>query len=89
MSRSILSILESVLSKCTSSAVAASAGAALIAVALSTAGAFEAEAGHGVPSIASVTVMILRFLAQLPSSLSNAPSSSKKASSDVAPVDLA
>jgi hypothetical protein len=49
-------MLESVLSRFT-----ASAGAASIAVALSTADAFEAEAGHGVPSIAFVTVMILRF----------------------------
>jgi hypothetical protein len=70
------------------SADAASTGAASIAVALSTAGAFEAEAGRGVSSIASVTVIILRFSAQLPSSLSKAPSSSEKASSDVAPVDL-
>ena len=56
----------SVLSKCTSSAVAASVaaasvGAASVAVALSTAGAFEVEAGGGVPSITSVTVIILRF----------------------------
>jgi hypothetical protein len=43
------------------SAVAASVVAASVAVALSTAGAFEAEAGHGVSSIASVTVIILRF----------------------------
>jgi hypothetical protein len=66
MSKSILSILESVLSKCTSSAVAASAaaasvGAASVAIALSTAGAFEAETGGGVPSITYVTVIILRF----------------------------
>jgi hypothetical protein len=66
MSRSILSMLESVPPKCTSSAVAASTaatsvGAALVAVALSTAGAFEAEAVGGVPSITSVTVTILRF----------------------------
>jgi hypothetical protein len=59
-------MLESVLSRFASSpdsasAVAASAGAASMAVALSTAGAFEAEAGHGVSSIASVTVIILRF----------------------------
>jgi homoserine dehydrogenase len=56
MSRSILSMLESVLSKGISlvvaaSAAAASVGAALVAVALSTAGAFEAEATAGVPSI--------------------------------------
>jgi hypothetical protein len=70
-------------------AVAASVGATSIAVALSTAGAFEAEAGRGVSSIASVTVIILRFSAQLPSSLSKAPSSFEKASSHVAPVDLA
>lgn len=94
MSRSILSMLESVLSRFASSTgsvseVAASAGATSIAVALSTTGAFEAEAGRGVPLIASVTVMILCFLAQLPSLLSKAPSSSEKASLDVAPVDLA
>jgi hypothetical protein len=94
MSRSILSILQSVLSKCTSSAVAASVAAASVAaasvaVALSTAGAFEAEAYGGVPSITSITVIILRFLAQLPSSLSRAPFPSEKASSDTAPLDLA
>jgi hypothetical protein len=59
-------MLESVLSRFTSSAgsasaVAASASAASIAIALSTTGAFEAEAGRGVPSIAYVTVIILRF----------------------------
>jgi uncharacterized membrane protein AbrB (regulator of aidB expression) len=70
------------------SAVAASVGAASVVVALSTSGAFEAEAGRGVSSIASVRVIILRFLAQLPSSLSKAPSS-EKASSDLALVDLA
>jgi hypothetical protein len=43
------------------SAVAASVGAASVAVALPIAGAFEAEAGHGVSSIASVTVIILHF----------------------------
>jgi D-aminopeptidase len=89
MSRSILSILESVLSKCTSLAVAASTAATSVAatsvaVALSIASAFEAEACGGVPSITSVTVIILRFLAQLPSSLSRAPFPSEKASSDVA-----
>jgi hypothetical protein len=52
MSRSILSISESVLSRFASSVVAASAGAASVAVALSTAGAFDAEAGGGVSSIA-------------------------------------
>jgi hypothetical protein len=82
-----------VLSKCTSSAVAASAaaasaGAASVAVVLTT-GAFEAEAGHGVPSIASITAIILRFSAQLPSSLSRAPFPSEKASSGAAPMDLA
>jgi hypothetical protein len=61
MSRSILSMLESVLSKCTSSAVVASAAAASVAVVLSTAGAFEAEADSGVPSITSVAVIILHF----------------------------
>jgi hypothetical protein len=43
------------------SAVAASVGKASVAIALSAAGAFEAEAGHGVSSIASVTVIILHF----------------------------
>jgi hypothetical protein len=71
------------------SAVAASVGVASKVVALSTAGAFEAEVGRGVSSIPSVTVIILRFSARLPSSLSKTPSSSEKASSDVAPVDLA
>jgi hypothetical protein len=33
----------------------------LVAVALSTAGAFEAKADGGVPSITSVTVIILHF----------------------------
>jgi hypothetical protein len=66
MSRSILSILESVLSRFASSVGSASAVAALVGVAsivvvLSTAGAFEAEAGRGVSSIASVTVIILHF----------------------------
>ena len=89
MSRSILSILESVLSRFASSAVAVSAGAASVAVAFSTAGDFDAKAGGGVSSIASVTVIILRFLAQQISLLPRAPSSSVKASSDVAPVDLA
>ena len=61
-------MLEIVLSKCTSSAVAASAaaasvGAASVVVALSTAGAFEAEAAGGVPSITYVTIIILRFSA--------------------------
>jgi hypothetical protein len=42
-------------------AAAASVGAASVAVALSTAGAFEAEADGGVPSITSVTVIILSF----------------------------
>jgi hypothetical protein len=66
MSRSILSILESVLSKFASlvvaaSAIVASAGAALVAAALSTTGAFDAKAGGGVSSMASITVIILRF----------------------------
>jgi hypothetical protein len=66
MSRSILSILESVLSRFVSSAssdstVVASVGAASVSVALPTTGAFEAEAGHGVSSIASITVIILHF----------------------------
>jgi hypothetical protein len=83
-----------VLSRFASSVVAASAvaalvGAASVAVALSTAGAFDSEAGGGVSSIASVTIIILRFSAQQTSSLPRAPSSSVKASSDVAPVDLA
>ena len=43
------------------SAALASVGAALVAVALSIAGAFEAEAVGGVPSITSVTVIILHF----------------------------
>jgi hypothetical protein len=43
------------------STVAASVGAASVAVVLSTTGAFEAEVSYGVSSIASVTVIILRF----------------------------
>jgi hypothetical protein len=59
-------MLESVLPRFASSvglasAVAASVGAASVAAVFSTAGAFEAEAGHGVSSIASVIVIILRF----------------------------
>jgi hypothetical protein len=54
-------MLEIVLSKYTSSVVAASAGTASVAVVLSTIGAFEAEAVGGVLSITSVTVTILRF----------------------------
>jgi hypothetical protein len=45
------------------SAAVASEGAASVAVVLSTAGAFGAEACGGVPSMTSVTVMILCFLA--------------------------
>jgi hypothetical protein len=61
MSRSILSISESVLSRFASSAVVASTGAASVAVALSIVAAFDAKAGGGVSSMASVTVIILRF----------------------------
>ena len=92
---SILSILENVLSSIVSSTVAASVvvasvGAASVAVATSAASViFDAEAGGGVSSIASITVIILRLLAQQTSSLPKAPSSSVKASSDAAPVDLA
>jgi hypothetical protein len=43
------------------SAVAASAGAASVAAASSAAGVFYAEAGGGVSSIASITVIILRL----------------------------
>jgi hypothetical protein len=55
-----------VLSRFASSTVAASAavasvGAVSVAVALSTTGAFDAEAAGGVSSIASVTVIILHF----------------------------
>jgi hypothetical protein len=84
ISRSILSISENVLSRFESSAVVASAvatsvGAALVAVALSTAGVFDAEAGGGVSSMASVTVIILHFFGP----------ADFFALSDVAPVDLA
>jgi hypothetical protein len=91
----ILSISENVLSRFVSLAIAASAvaalvGAASVAVATSAASViFDAEAGGGVSSIASITVIILRLLAQQTSSLPKAPSSSVKASSDAAPVDLA
>jgi hypothetical protein len=43
------------------SVVVASVGTALIVVALSIAGVFDAEAGGGVSSIASITVIILHF----------------------------
>jgi hypothetical protein len=43
------------------SAVAASAGAASVAVASSVAGVFDAEAGGGVSSMASIIVIILRL----------------------------
>jgi hypothetical protein len=94
MSRSILSISESVLSKfapsaVAPSAVAASAGATSVAVALLTAGAFDVEASGGVSSMASVTVIILRFFGPADFFVAEAPSSSIKASSDVASVDLA
>jgi hypothetical protein len=72
------------------SAVTTSVGAASTEAATSAAGVvFDAEAGGGVSSIASITVTILRLLAQPPSSLPKVPPSSVKASSDAAPVDLA
>jgi hypothetical protein len=72
-----------VLSRFVSSAVVASAVAASVAAASSAASViFDAEAGGGVSSIASITVIILIFLAQQTSWLANAPSSSVKASSD-------
>jgi hypothetical protein len=89
---SILSISENVLSRFISSAVAALAVVALVGevsvvVATSAAGViFDAEAGGGVSSIASIIVIILRLLAQQTSWLPKAPSSSVKASSDAAPV---
>jgi hypothetical protein len=84
-------------SRFVSSAVAASAvaasvgvGAASVAAATSAAGViFVAEASGGVSSMASITVIILRLFSQQTSSLSRVPSSSVKASSDVALVDLA
>jgi hypothetical protein len=79
-----------VLSRFVSSAVAASAVAALLTVAASTAGViFDAEASGGVSSITSITVKSSAFLAQQTSSMPKAPSSSVKASSDATPVDLA
>jgi hypothetical protein len=64
--KSILSILEKVPSRFVSSAVsastvAASAGAALVAAASSAAGVFDTEAGGGVSSMTSITVIILRL----------------------------
>jgi hypothetical protein len=64
MSSRILSILRATLSKLMSSALVASAsvaseGAASVAVVLSIAGTFGAEALGGVASITSVTVTIL------------------------------
>jgi hypothetical protein len=66
MFKSILSIPEKVPSRFVSlvvlaSVVAASAGAASVAAVASAAGVFDAETGGGVSSIASITVMILRF----------------------------
>jgi hypothetical protein len=66
MFKIILSITEKVSSRFVSSvvsasAVAASAGAASVAVVSSAAGVFDAEAGGGVSSIASKTVMILHL----------------------------
>jgi hypothetical protein len=65
MFKSILSISEKVPSRFISSAVsasavAASAGAASVAAASSVAGVFDVEAGGGVSSMASITVIILR-----------------------------
>jgi hypothetical protein len=74
-----------------SSAVAVSVGvgAASVAAVSSVAGViFVAEAGGGVSSIASITVIILHFSAPQTSSLPRAPSS-VKASLEVALVDLA
>jgi hypothetical protein len=69
MFKIILSILEKVPSRFVSSAVlassvTASAGAASVAVVSLAAGVFDAEAGGGVSSIASITVMILRLFQQ-------------------------
>jgi hypothetical protein len=66
MFKSILSISEKVPSRFVSSidlalAVAASTGASSVAAASSVAGVFDAEAGGGVSSMASITVIILRL----------------------------
>jgi hypothetical protein len=72
------------------SAVVASVRAALVAVATSAAGViFYAEVGGGVSSIACITVTILCFFRQPPSSLPKARPSSVKALSVLAPRDLA
>jgi hypothetical protein len=74
---------KSVASAVAASEVEASAGAASVAA------VFGAEAGHGVSSIASMTVIILRFLVQQASRQPKVPSSSVKASSVPVPADLA
>ena len=74
---------KSVASVAAASEVEASAGAA------SAAAVFGAEADDGVSSIASMTVIILRFLVQQASRQPKAPSSSVKASSVPVPADLA
>jgi hypothetical protein len=79
-----------VLSRFISSVVAASVGAASAAAAPSTAGViFDAEAGGGVSSMASITVIILRFFGLADFVAAESSPSSVKASSDVASVDLA
>jgi hypothetical protein len=79
-----------VLSKLASSIVVASGGAASAEATTSATGViFYPEAGGGVSSIACITVTILRFFAQPPSSLPKARPSSVKASSIAASVDLA
>jgi hypothetical protein len=71
---------ENVLSRFISSAIAASAVAAP-----STAGViFDVEAGSGVSSMASITVIILRLFGPADFLAAEAPPSSVKASSDVA-----
>jgi hypothetical protein len=76
---------ENVLSRFISSAIAASAGAASAVAAPSTAGViFDAEAGSGVSSMASITVIILCLFGPADFLAAEAPPSSVKASSDVA-----
>ena len=81
--QSLASISMSVFSKPVASVAAASK------VEASAAAVFGAEADDGVSSIASMTVIILRFLVQQASRQPKAPSSSVKASSVPVPADLA
>jgi hypothetical protein len=89
MFKSILSISEKVPSRFVSSADSASAVAASVAAASSAAGVFYVEAGGGVSSMASITVIILHLFGPADFFAAEGSPPSIKASSYVAPVDLA